>query len=616
MFPLGGQRGSVVQIEIRGKDLEGAYAVWFTNQDVRAEVRKVEEVKPPEGKKPESKKKEDKKSPPEYQALLQIEVNPAAKLGPHPLRLVSPRGVSNPVLFHIYEEPAVAEVEAPHQSASEAQPVSFPSVVNGRISTAGQLDCYVLNVSRAERLSFELITSREAASIRFRPQLALYELQGSWFDPKRAIRRAFTDQIEGENAVVASDPRERSGTRLDLHYQFDKAGRYYLEVGSLFGKGGLDHVYQVRIVPAGRASDSKFHPSDWKERTFTRKLEPDWLRSLWLRTVKKPNPESGQALSAASGATGNEGSEALSRSVRILDPSATTEFAALAEREPNEELAQALEISFPVLIEGVIERPNDVDTYKFKAGRGQRLAFEIETPETTVPRFNPLLTILDSKGAEVLTNIQRAPEYKSITATYLRALNPKVINIFEQEGAYYLRIRDVTSRNGDAGFRYRVLVRPQIPHVGEIELQTRTRGLQDGKADPYRLNLTAGQAKKLTLTVDHEEGFFNPANIISIVPEGLPEGISVFAAASSYSLESRVKEEPVFKEESFLAKRQNVTLVFQARVDAPVTTMPVSVRLFAQAIVDGKPGSRLAVREIPMMVVKPTEVATVDLSSR
>ena len=56
-----------------------------------------------------------------------------------------------------------------------------------------------------------------------------------------------------------------------------------------------------------------------------------------------------------------------------------------------------VDISIPAIIEGSIERPGDIDSFKFKVDPGQKLAFEIETPEFTPPRFNPRLGVVDSK---------------------------------------------------------------------------------------------------------------------------------------------------------------------------------------------------------------------------
>lgn len=605
IFPLGGQRGSIVAVEIRGKDLEGAYGFWFANEGLTADLTKIEEVKLPEGK------KVDKKVPTEYQVSLQIKVNPGAAVGRHPLRLVSPLGVSNAVFYHVYNEPAINEVQTPHHAATEAQPITFPLVVHGRISSPGEVDFYGLDIPKAKELKFELTISREAAANRFRPQLALYQTRGSWLDSSRAVRLAFTDQIQGDTIIINTDPREKSGTRLELRYQCNKEGRYYLEVGSLFGRGSLDQIYQLRIVAAEKSSKGSYEDQpDWRERLFTRKLEPDWLRALWLRGIMEPKTGDDNTLraSVAQPVEGKSSEHSAQPAAKVPTP-ASTDLAFLKEREPNSDYLQAQEIPIPALLEGSIDRLSDTDTYKFKVSRGQRLAFEIETPESSTPRFNPLLTVLDAKEVEVLSNLQRAPEFTKITTPFLKSLSAKVISTFEQEGEYYLKIQDITSRNGDPSFGYRVLVRPQIPHVGKIDLETRARGLEDGKADPYRVNLIVGQAKKITFITDHEEGFFDPANMVSIYMEGLPEGVEAFPAASSYSVESRVREGAVFKEESFLPKKQNVTVVLQATSGAPVTRMPVNVRFFAQAIVDGKVGSRLPVREIPIMVVKPPKIA-------
>ena len=611
IFPLGGQRGSIVEVQIRGKNLEGANGVWLANEDLAADIKNIEELKPREAEKAK------KKAPFEYQVSLQIRVNPNAALGPHPLRLVSPLGVSNQVFFLINDEPAINEVQTPHQSYTQAQPISFPLVVNGRITSPGEVDLYGVDIPKAKEVKFELTISNEAAANRFRPQLALYQIQGSWLDPLRAVRLAFTDQIQGTTVVVDSDPRERAGTRLDLRYQASKEGRYYLEVGSLFGRGSLDQIYQLRIVPDEESSDdgSRHDEAEWRERTFTRKLESDWLRTLWSRAGGGPKTEADNALRASAAQLVEGKSEHTAQPVAKLPASTSTDFAVLKEKEPNSDGVQAQDIPIPALLEGSVDRLNDIDTYRFKVSRGQRLAFEIETPKTTTPRFNPLLTVLDPKEAEVLSNLQRAPEYKSITTPFLKSLNAKVIGTFEQEGEYYLKIQDITSRNGDPSFNYRVLVRPQIPHVGQIDLETRTRGLEDGKADPYRINLIAGQAKKVTLITEHEEGFYNPSNMVSVHAEGLPEGVDAFAAASSYSLESRVREGAVFKEDSFLPKKQNVTVVLQARSGAPLTRMPVNVRFFVQAIVDGKVGPRLPVKEIPIMVVEPPQIKSARRSN-
>ena len=45
VFPAGGQRGSTVQVEVRGNFLEKTYAAWFESGQFEVRFLKVEEVK-------------------------------------------------------------------------------------------------------------------------------------------------------------------------------------------------------------------------------------------------------------------------------------------------------------------------------------------------------------------------------------------------------------------------------------------------------------------------------------------------------------------------------------------------------------------------------------------
>ena len=63
----------------------------------------------------------------------------------------------------------------------------------------------------------------------------------------------------------------------------------------------------------------------------------------------------------------------------------------------------------------------------------------------------------------------------------------------------------MTSRSGSRGCQYRLLVRPQIPHLGEFTVETLKRGTEDRRVEPLRINLTPGEAKTLTITARIEE---------------------------------------------------------------------------------------------------------------
>jgi hypothetical protein len=220
---------------------------------------------------------------------------------------------------------------------------------------------------------------------------------------------------------------------------------------------------------------------------------------------------------------------------------------------------------------------------RFSVKAGDRLVFEVETPEKTVPLVNPYLRVVDSDGVEALTNI-----YSRINANgnISKQIQPKTQYAFPRDGDFTLEIRDITATYGDREMRYRVLVRPQVPHLGAVHIA------QD------RLNLVAGEAQKLSIVTDQEEGYDGYA-ILTV--EGLPEGVRVVMAT-----EVEPDSPPPFnegKKERFTTKSQKATFVFLSEPDAPPTDAPVKGRVYAQPVVKGKLGPRILAKELLIMVL-------------
>ena len=596
VFPMGGRPGTSVTAQVRGRVLEGAYAVWFGTDGLRGEVAEIEEVDLNEVY---LRPGIVHKNRPGQRVSLRLKIDSETPAGVYSLRLVAPRGVSNELDFHVGPEPAVFESSSPEARKPRAIPI--PAVVHGRISAPGQVDSYEFEVAAGRRLLVELISSREALTnaARFRPQVSLYELSGSWFDPNRAVRLAFDD---GATTDAVREMTSHDVPTSSLTYGFRRAGSYRLEVGSTYGTGSPDYVYQLRVAPAPdwRAAPPAGPfvykeipvPRQWRERTFTRKIEADRLKQLWARTVEARHQE---AATEAGRITGEkvEG-PSLEKPAAKQEARATT-FPTLVETEPNDEPGQARKISVPGLAEGTISRPGDADFFEFEAKPDQALAFEIETPEARPVRFNPRLEILDTAGREVLTNLYKKIKQKD-SVTYVKALSPKTVHTFRSAGNYYLRVSDVTPRYGGPDYRYRVLVRSQIAHVGEMEV------------DADRLNLVAGRSKKLTLTSEQEEGF---SGEVAVVVEGLPPGVDLLPVGTDVPEPGPTGEESI-KKESYVPNTRKASVVLLAESAAEVTKLPRMVRVAARPIVGGELGPLLAVKEIPLMVVPPAEDAAED----
>ena len=131
-----------------------------------------------------------------------------------------------------------------------------------------------------------------------------------------------------------------------------------------------------------------------------------------------------------------------------------------------------------------------------------------------------------------------------------------------------------------------VLVRPQIPHLGSIEV-----------AEDH-INLEAGNSHPLTVTIDREEGF---SGYVTVAVEGLPAGVTAVAA-----LDNPVEKPPLpngGKLERYIAKEQRTALMLVAAGDAPLSEMPVRARIVVRVVGKGAALDPIAIKEIPVMVV-------------
>ena len=630
-FPLGGQQGTTFDLEVSGEALQGTHTVWFEGGELSASVLKLEKLQSTSEKK--DKKPEDylgKAAKADHRAVLKIRIPKTAALGLHLFRLVTPRGLSNALGLQVVSDPIISETARPHQTAEQAQYLSVPAVVNGSLSEKGQRDFYAFRVSQGEELIFA-VRSDLGPSRTYQAQAAitLYQRSDSWFDPSRVVRLA----VEGP--ALTWEPfqryeRIRSTGRFALFqrisHRFETSGRYFLSVGTFTGTGDPNHGYQLRIVRR-RSTDSHQvlgrlahpDPGDWLERdsatlrqlgSFQRPLEPNRLALLQHRSgrVAVNGTLSGPIESVSD--QGNASSTSPARASRI-EPA--------PEVEPNDSLDRPGTVKIPGLIEGRIQTPGDIDLFRFQAEAGQKLAFEIETPGNSLPHFNPWLKLLDGSGNELVSNIYM--EYGGDGDDVNKTVERKTIFTIEQTGSYFLQIRELTSVQGGPRFRYRLLARPQVPHLGRVEISlgvTPSLSTLIDKTD--RINLETGQAKEMVVVCEKEEGF--QGNVLLTV-DNLPPGVQAWvstAAGWTETLMRGIQYRPlgveVVSPRHHRPQRSATTLVFWASPDTPITGSPRFIELKARPVVDGRVGPAVPAGRIPFLAVRPAEETQVMTSRR
>jgi hypothetical protein len=529
IYPLGDQPGATYEAAIRGVTLQEAQAIWFETDSMHAWIERVD-------RDPGS---DAKSATPTDVVTIHVKVDPAAKPGSYAFRVVTKRGVSNAISMRVTSERTIAEPEDLTGEPEHAPRLSgFPLVVNGRIAKKGEVDYYWFEARPGEELLFEASSGFPA----FDPSLTILEPSGSWFDPHRLNRVAFNDE-----PLFYPD----FSTDAKLVHRFERGGQYLVCVQAFAGQGSLNNVYQLR-VSEGRGEPALLRavpkPS-WLEHTFTRHFTVDWLTVLRGRGAPAVTPERLETFRA------------------VKEPAASPPV-----------------MNVPGIVEGVISEPGETQRIAFSVTGAQDLVLEVETPDATTPLFNPVVRVLDSTGHEVVTNVYT--QLNNCGAFMMKTIQPKTIASFHAAGDYTLQIHDITTDKADRSFAYRVLLRPQIPHVGKVEIEQE------------RVNLTPGKAQQVSVAIEREEDY---NGIVALSVEGLPPGVQ--AITGSEPAEEKPPLMNAGKAERYFPKSQKSVLVLVAAPDAPLTTLPQTARVVVRPIVESKVSQTIASEIVPVMVV-------------
>jgi hypothetical protein len=153
------------------------------------------------------------------------------------------------------------------------------------------------------------------------------------------------------------------------------------------------------------------------------------------------------------------------RDVRVVMPSGVSTVGQLVigtgpvvvEAAGNDTLEKATAAQVPATICGVVEKAEDVDFFKFHAAAGQALNFHVRAG-----RLQDKIHVLQAHCDPILMLRSSAGVTIAASDNYFRA-DPLISHRFEQEGDYYLEIRDVRY-SGNQYWEYAIEVSP-VPLV-------------------------------------------------------------------------------------------------------------------------------------------------------
>jgi len=200
VFPFGAQRGKSVEVALAGRNLEGT-------------------------------------------AKIMLNIDAKAPRGRQEIRANTPKGYSNLVPFDVSDLTEIVEAE-PNDVATDAQAVTVPLVINGRVGTAKDADRFRFKSDKDQKLDCDVAASR--------------------FWSKLAQHLALTDT----NGAVISQNDDAAGADARLEFDAKKDTEYLLAIRDLTDRGGERFGYRLAIrSPSAAAAAS-----------FTARFAPDTLR--------------------------------------------------------------------------------------------------------------------------------------------------------------------------------------------------------------------------------------------------------------------------------------------------------------------------------------------------
>jgi hypothetical protein len=213
--------------------------------------------------------------------------------------------------------------------------------------------------------------------------------------------------------------------------------------------------------------------------------------------------------------------------------------AALKESEPNNQGAQAQQVTLPLDVTGNFAPAADVDTYEFTAKKGETWWIEVGSERLGLPTdpFVLVQRVVKDGGKETLTDVAElydiAPPMKVSTNGYsydgppYDAGSPDVLGKVEikEDGTYRLQVRDLFggTRNEPANI-YRLIVRKAAPDFTLAAWAVHfTLRNGDRAAFSKPVALRAGASMAFEVATVRRDGFDGE---IELSLDGLPAGVT------------------------------------------------------------------------------------------
>jgi hypothetical protein len=476
--PRGAQRGTDATFVLGGNNLADTQEVCFYSPGLA--VTKLEVVN-------------------NTQVKATVKIAPDARLGEHALRVRTATGVTELRTLWIGALPVVDEKE-PNNDFAAPQKIPLNVTVHG-VADNEDVDYYAVDAKKGQRISVEVEGMRLGTTF-FDPYIAI--LDSKRFELASSDDTALLKQ-DGCLSIVAPADGTYVVMVRETSYQGNGACQYRLHVGTF--------PRPIAVLPAGGKLGEEV------ELRFLGDAAGEIKQKVKLPAAM---PADGKFEVFCQDAGG------ISPSGLPFRLSATA--ANVIEVEPNDAPAQATPGTWPCALNGAIDKPGDVDHFKFAAKKGQ--VFDVHCYARRIgSALDPVMFMgLMGQGAMVGNDDAIGPD------SYFRVTIP-------QDGEYWVSVTDHLKKGGPA-YTYRIEITPVEPKVALgappfAQFTQERQAYAVPRGNRYATFVTAGR-------VDF-------GGDVNVKPEGLPAKVAVAT--------------DVMKADMSL-----VPVVFEAAADAPLGT--------------------------------------------
>ena len=525
-LPAGGQQGTTFQVKVGGQFLPNVTDVYVSGDGIQAKV--VDSTRPMNGMQAtqlRDRLQELQKQPMDAAvqkeitdirtkllifnasrnvgpvlaetATLEVTIAPDAELGKRELRLGTPQGLSNPLVFCVGQFPEFNEKESinvgvpPGANANQPgamQPqisqeptdmgITLPATINGRIKprlarpqiparpnpqfTQGDADRYRFQARKGQQLVIA-VSARELI-----PYLA--DAVPGWFQATIALYDAVGKEL-------AYDDDYRFHPDPVLHYEIPKDGEYVIEIKDALYRGREDFVYRITLGELPFVTS--IFPMGGPAGTPTKVEIRGW--NLPVNKLVMGAKEKDPGIYPLSVRKENLVSNAAPYAVDTLPES--------LEKEPNNSEKNAQRIKPPVIMTGHIDQPGDLDVFSFEGRAGEEIVAEVYARRLDSP-LDSVLKLTDATGRQLAFNDDFEDKGSGLETHHADSL---IMATLPAKGTYYLYLGDAQQKGGSE-YSYRLRISAPRPDF-------------DLRVTPSGINTAAGMSVPITVYALRKDGF-------------------------------------------------------------------------------------------------------------